>query len=662
MKKIYRYIALAAVTIGFAACTQEEDFAPQQSDIVQIASAYIATELHTRVNTDGAGDAFEEGDAILLINTTRTNKNKGTYTYDGSGWWPNTTGGMVLWASGTNSFTAYYPASETFELPTDQSTLDGLKSADRMTAEATVNRGYAVSLSFSHVNAKVTITTSFASQYDANATISDLKIGEVTPYNSETNSYTAIIEPSDNGFTVTIQVGADYLTATSTTALVAGNHYTFNLTVGKEVVTFGEVSVEEWNTPEALTGGEATELKATCEISGTTATLTVPELAPEASFTEALGTLSAATGVTTITVDGTLTEAQQSALAIALTSYAGGIIFNDMKLADISDGIKNLSYANVVDSEGQFAYVNKTSFTLEQYTQKELTADNQRGGYIFSGGSSESLMSSSIIVKSGVHNITLQDCYIKGHASPGLDIAPGATVYLTVLGTNAIEVESYNEAAIFVPVGATLVITKESTGTLTAKAATIGAGIGGGLYSQMNESNGDFSYCSSGTITINGGTIIAVGGNNSAGIGSAGSTAGDYVGGHTCGDITINGGTVTATGGNSSYPAAGIGGGGKNPGGNITITGGTVTATGGNYDGYGGAGIGSGYGYKMTDFSYGTITITGGTVTATGGGNAAGIGHGSRVGESSGSDAGGTIIIGANATVTSNNETLSPTE
>lgn len=288
-----------------------------------------------------------------------------------------------------------------------------------------------------------------------------------------------------------------------------------------------------------------------------------------------------------------------------------------------------------------------TTTTVERYVQYELTdsCGESCPGHIYTGGSSESLMSSSIIVKSGVHNITLQDCYIKGHASPGLDIAPGATVYLTVLGTNAIEVESYNKAAIFVPVGATLVITKESTGTLTAKAATTGAGIGGGLYSQMNESNSDYSYLSSGTITINGGTIIAVGGNDSAGIGSAGSTAGTYVGGHTCGDITINGGTVTATGGNSSYPAAGIGGGGKNPGGNITITGGTVTATGGNYDGYGGAGIGSGYGYKMTDFSYGTITITGGTVTATGGGNAAGIGHGSRVGESSGSDAGGTISI-----------------
>ncbi|MEB3373076.1 hypothetical protein SFC43_05390 [Bacteroides sp. CR5/BHMF/2] len=93
--------------------------------------------------------------------------------------------------------------------------------------------------------------------------------------------------------------------------------------------------------PEALTGGEATELKATCEISGTTATLTVPELAPEESFTEALETLSAATGVTTITVDGTLTEAQQTALSTALKgNTTSKIVFENMNLADLSDDVK----------------------------------------------------------------------------------------------------------------------------------------------------------------------------------------------------------------------------------------------------------------------------------------------------------------------------------
>lgn len=271
MKKIYRYIALAAVTIGFAACTQEEDFAPQQSDIVQIASAYIATEVQTRVNTEGAGDAFENTDEILLINTTRTNKNEGTYTYNNSNSTWSLTAGMVLWASGSNQFTAYYPASETFELPTDQSTLDGLKSADRMTATATVSKGYPVSLGFEHQNAKVTITTVVNSQYDASATISDLKIGGISPYPVD-NAYTAILEPTENGFTVTLKVNStDELTATTprNTTLEAGKHYTFTLKVGKSVATLGEVSVVEWETTNPLTGGEAIELDCLDETTNT---------------------------------------------------------------------------------------------------------------------------------------------------------------------------------------------------------------------------------------------------------------------------------------------------------------------------------------------------------------------------------------------------------
>lgn len=94
------------------------------------------------------------------------------------------------------------------------------------------------------------------------------------------------------------------------------------------------------------------------------------------------------------------------------------------------------------------------------------------------------------------------------------------------------------------------------------------------------------------------GTLTAVGGNQSAGIGNR------YK--ESVGNITINGGTVTAIG---SY-SAGIGGGNQGSGGNITINGGTVKATGGGYA----AGIGGG-----RSGSVGNITIHGGNVTATGG-------------------------------------------
>ena len=80
MKKIYKYTALAVLALGFTACSQDDDFAPQQEDIVKIASANIATEVQTRVNTLDDGTLWENNDQILLINNSRTTKNSGTYT------------------------------------------------------------------------------------------------------------------------------------------------------------------------------------------------------------------------------------------------------------------------------------------------------------------------------------------------------------------------------------------------------------------------------------------------------------------------------------------------------------------------------------------------------------------------------------------------------
>lgn len=263
MKKTYKCIALAALALGFTACSQDDDFSPQQEDIVQIASANIATEVQTRVNTLGDGTLWENNDQILLVNNSRDNKNSGTYTYNGTAW--SLTDGMVLYASGadaTNSFTAYYPASMDFTLPTDQSDEAKIKSADRMIATASnIAKGDAVALSFERRNVKVTITPTFASEYDGKVItdIQNFKIEEVTPYLPENGTaYTAILEPTETGFAVTLTVGSDNLTATSTTALEAGKHYTFNLTVGKEAVVIDYVNVSPW-TEVPITGVESDE-------------------------------------------------------------------------------------------------------------------------------------------------------------------------------------------------------------------------------------------------------------------------------------------------------------------------------------------------------------------------------------------------------------------
>ena len=246
--KTYKYIALAALVLGFAACSQDYDFTPNQEDIVQIVSANIATEVKTRVNTLDDGTQWENNDQILLVNNSRDNKNSGIYTYNGTAW--ELTSGIVLYASGTNAFTAYYPAEseEEYNLPTDQSTEAGIMSADRMVATTTgVAKGTAVSLSFERQNAKIAITPTLDTEFTGKS-ISNLLIAGVTPYHPEgTTAYTAIIAPSETGFTVSVTVDGQSLTAASSTKIEAGKHYTFDLKVGKNAVEIMNVSVAKWN-------------------------------------------------------------------------------------------------------------------------------------------------------------------------------------------------------------------------------------------------------------------------------------------------------------------------------------------------------------------------------------------------------------------------------
>ena len=182
--------------------------------------------------------------------------------------------------------------------------------------------------------------------------------------------------------------------------------------------------------------------------------------------------------------------------------------------------------------------------------------------------------------------------------SANLIIADGAS--LVVTGA------SY-KAGINVPTGSSLAIYGQAgdTGVISA--------VGGGNYAAGIGGN---RYESCGTVTINGGTIIANGSSYGAGIGGGNPGAG--------GTVTINGGNVTATGGNYG---AGIGGGmGENndpslaAGGTVTINGGTVTAQGGSYA----AGIGGG------EYSNGgAVTVNGGSITAISGNtSASGIGKG----------------------------------
>lgn len=238
--------------------------------------------------------------------------------------------------------------------------------------------------------------------------------------------------------------------------------------------------------------------------------------------------------------------------------------------------------------------------------------DNCQGHTITQNTQSGVVESAKILVESGSHNITFSGLNL---SSAAVGIMPGGTMNLTLDGNNTITANS-NFAGIYVPVDATLVITEESTGSLTVSGSD-GAGIGGAWYAPTGKT-GNFDC---GTVVINGGTIAATGSGVCAGIGGAYDD--DNQTGGNGGTVTINGGTVTATGGVSNvFGGAGIGGGATTSredsgcGGTLTINGGHVTLTAPCSNAYG---FGKGYGRNpsgicsltLADESY--LTLTDGT-------------------------------------------------
>ncbi|MBR1870561.1 MAG: hypothetical protein IJ802_01930 [Kiritimatiellae bacterium] len=247
-------------------------------------------------------------------------------------------------------------------------------------------------------------------------------------------------------------------------------------------------------------------------------------------------------------------------------------------------------------------------------------------------------------------NLTTGILSKKYYGYPAIFVTNGVTATIRLKGANTITPSSTkgNQTGLYVGKGAAVHITNlTETASLKIDASSYSGNVGIGGWAGENVSGG--------VVTFWGGTIVAKGGENGAGIGGANGGTGATVtnwnanvtatggkdgagigGGNTGagGTVEIYGGSVTATG---AQNGAGIGGGNTGAGGTVEIYGGSVTASSAKY----GAGIGGGY-----QGAGGIVRVYGGTVTATGGAGAAGIGGGRN-------GAGGTFRIdGGRATAT----------
>ena len=282
--KTLRYIALAALTLSFAACEQEDINPAVQGDPDAVKINATIGNMQTRVAYSGDNGVtnFVNGDAIKVVNLMRTSKNEATYTTtDGTNW--TTTDAMVWNSTSKNKFQAYYPVAEyssydMFTIPTDQSDATKLASADWMTAstgEIDKPGNGVLDLNFQHRLAKVTVNLTFSSQYpEGYQHVSDFTFytneetqQAITPLANSETLYTAILRPGEyadeddfiylemDNFDEHYVLGK---TTTSAINLEAGKHYTFTLKVGKDVVGISDVTVKDWDKKE-IDGGVAEE-------------------------------------------------------------------------------------------------------------------------------------------------------------------------------------------------------------------------------------------------------------------------------------------------------------------------------------------------------------------------------------------------------------------
>ena len=283
------YAALALLTLGFAACQQEEDFTPQGGND-EIRISFTSDAIQTRVNTLGTGDKWENGDELYFCRISGDNEwaeysLTATVADEVTTWTPNN---KLYWDdNGEHQLVVSYPVTgyvwDTWYVPEDQSTLPNLKKADHMNAmwkgtPTTEN----INLNLKHRMSMVTVTYTLASEFEPTADITpevysntqyilfdvntlarkDIawKEGDdiwVKAYKHEevdaegsvvAKKFTAIVSPdaySAGDDFIRVTIGGQVLTAKMKEAITfaEGTHYTFDLKVGKDKVTIEKTTI-----------------------------------------------------------------------------------------------------------------------------------------------------------------------------------------------------------------------------------------------------------------------------------------------------------------------------------------------------------------------------------------------------------------------------------
>ena len=282
--QIVKMLAVAALFGGLTACNNEltepqADQVPENA--VRITASInnpFATTRSMPLGTVEDQAKFNEGDEIFV----RTGSlQHATYRFDGTAWTPKD-GKYLLWKGDQETFQAFYPAewglagvNVTYPYPTDQSSKDKIAKADLMQTNLDQAKTKdALHFAMGRFTARLIVEIAgFNSEFPAGTKVENVRFlnkssysnnhqATYTPYaegdGKAGSTYTVLVPNDASNHTISLTVGGKTMTAKlQDYSYDEGKSYTYRLTVGKEKLEVGEVTVADWTGREVIPGGEA---------------------------------------------------------------------------------------------------------------------------------------------------------------------------------------------------------------------------------------------------------------------------------------------------------------------------------------------------------------------------------------------------------------------
>ena len=282
-QKILGLVATAGLLLAGCA-TDSDNSNTWLSDPNAVHVSASVGSIFTRSNPAAADEAgqksFNKGD-VMGVSNNGTSLN---YTFNGTDWQPGN-GSYLVWDKSDLTFQCWYPADgkNSFSkgyIQEDQSNATEIAKSDYMKAEVTtlteIPKDRQLDVALVRKTARLILNIqSFNDQFTADTKVDHVRIvGKECTDASETS--TINIKPLQNGkggtgttYTALVAPGKVeghlYFSAEGTTetplvvktgTLEAGKSYTYNLIVGKNKVTIGNVTVADWGT-DKIDGGKA---------------------------------------------------------------------------------------------------------------------------------------------------------------------------------------------------------------------------------------------------------------------------------------------------------------------------------------------------------------------------------------------------------------------